>query len=189
MQRGLFIPALAALLFLTSCASLPVSEESAGIGPYRSLHARLLVIEPAKRWQVMLDWQADHPATGQARLTHAASGTVVELRWQRDDIRLRDSTIPEWRKVSTQQLAEHGIVVSPYVLSSFLAGRIPAGFRQSEANAWESRQSGGIVRVRWSPQIQRLELSDIRHGRRATLIIISGEKTGDDNSPTDQPHA
>jgi len=187
MRRGLFVPALATLLLLSSCASLPISEEAAGIGPYRSLNARLLVIEPTRRWQVMLHWQADLASAGHARLTHAASGTVLELRWQRNDIQLRDSNAPDWRKVSMQQLAEHGIVVSPYVLSRFLAGRIPAGFRQSGPNAWERRQSGGIVRIHWFPQTQRLELSDIRHGRRATLMIINGERTGAAVTPGKQP--
>lgn len=134
-------------------------------------------MEPNRRWQVMLDWQADTPSRGQARLTHAASGMVVELRWQRNDIRLRDSNSPEWRKVSTEQLAEHGIVVSPYTLSQFLAGQIPPGFRKTGPDTWESKRSGGLVRVAWQAETQRLELSDIRHGRRATLIIIKGEKT------------
>jgi len=160
----------------TACATLPPSTDAPGIGPYRSVSARLLVIEPARRWQVMLDWQADTPSSGQARLTHAASGLVVELRWLRNDIHLRDSNSPQWRKVSTEQLAEHGIVVSPYVLSQFLAGRIPPGFRKTGPNAWESKRGGDLVRVGWNAEIQRLELSDIRHGRRATLIIIKGEK-------------
>jgi len=167
---------LAALLLLTACATLPPSADVSGIGPYRAVTARLLVIEPARRWQVMLDWRADTPSSGQARLTHAASGMIVELRWLLDDIHLRDSNSPDWRKVSTEQLSEHGIVVSPYDLSQFLAGRIPPGFRTTDSNAWENKHGGDLVRVKWNAQVQRLELSDIRHGRRATLIILKGEK-------------
>jgi hypothetical protein len=160
----------------SSCASIPQPADAPGIGPYRTVSARLLVIEPERRWQVMLDWQADTPSRGQARLTHAASGMVVELRWFRNDIQLRDSNSPGWRKISMKQLAEHGIVVSPYALSQFLAGQIPAGFRTTGPNAWESKHDADLVRVKWKAQIQRLEFSDIRHGRRATLMIIKGER-------------
>lgn len=187
MRRGLPAPALAVVLFLTSCASLPVSGPPASVGPYSSLHARLLVIEPARRWQVMLDWQADSATTGSARLTHAASGTVVELRWQRDTIRLRDNNAPDWRRVSSSQLAEHGIVISPYSLSRFLAGHVPAEFRQTGANAWESSKAGNIIRIRWNPDSRRLELSDIRRGRMATLIILDGQPP--QTAAPKQPHA
>jgi len=167
---------LAALLLFTACATLPETAETPGIGPYHTVHARLLVIEPTRRWQVMLDWQAESSANGQARLVHAASNNVIELRWQQDDIELRDNHSGQWRKVGIDQLAEQGIVVSPYILSHFLAGRVPPGFRSKEANHWESNKGGNLVRVIWNAASKRLELSDIKHGRRATLIILKGEK-------------
>jgi len=166
---------LSILFMTTACATLPETAEAPGIGPYHTIHARLLVIEPARRWQVMLDWQAESAAKGQARLVHAASNNVIELRWQQDDIELRDNHSPQWRKVGIDQLAEQGIVVSPYILSQFLAGRVPPGFRSKKANHWESNKGGNLVRVIWSAASKRLELSDIKHGRRATLIILSGE--------------
>jgi len=166
---------LSILLMTTACATLPETAEAPGIGPYHSIHARLLVIEPSRRWQVMLDWQAESAAQGQARLVHAASSSVIELRWQQDAIELRDNHLPEWRKVGIDQLAEQGIVVSPHILSQFLAGRVPPGFRSKEANHWESRKGGNLVRVTWNEASKRLEFSDIKHGRRATLIILSGE--------------
>ncbi|MDQ6986403.1 MAG: hypothetical protein Q9M25_01205 [Mariprofundaceae bacterium] len=158
------------MLFISACASLPPSAEAPAIGPYHNITARLLVIEPKRRWQVMLDWQAQK-TSGQARLVHAASGNIVELRWQKDDIRLRDNHAPNWRKINMQQLAEHGIVISPYSLSRFLAGQIPAGFRRKNANTWESKRGGKLIRVTWRNANKRLIISDIRHGRRATLII------------------
>ncbi|MDQ6966146.1 MAG: hypothetical protein Q9M23_04395, partial [Mariprofundaceae bacterium] len=163
-------------------------EQEAGIGPFTSVHARLLVIEPSKRWQVLLDWHADSPTSGHARMSHAASNTVVELRWQHDAIEMRDNASPAWRKLSTAQLAEQGIVVSPYTLSRFLAGRIPAGFTQRKVNLWESRRAGGIIRVQWHAQAKRLEISDIRHGKRATLIILHGE-IARPGSRIEPPHA
>ncbi|MDQ6986441.1 MAG: hypothetical protein Q9M25_01395, partial [Mariprofundaceae bacterium] len=135
-----------------------------------NITARLLVIEPKRRWQVMLDWQAQK-TSGRARLVHAASGNIVELRWQKDDIQLRDNHAPNWRKINMQQLAEHGIVISPYTLSRFLAGHIPAGFHRKNANTWESTRDGKLIRVIWQSERKQLIISDIRHGRRATLMI------------------
>lgn len=191
---------LAVVLLLCSCATLPAPEQSAswhstdeladGIGPYRSLSARLLVIEPTRRWQVILDWQAESGTSGRARLTHAASGTVVELRWQRDNIQLRDNKMPAWRKVSLAELSEHGIVLSPYALSRFLAGHVPSGFRQTSRDNWESRRDGKLLRVQWFPEARRLVLTDIKHGRKATLIVLRAQQAGLPE-PTDErpPHA
>jgi len=130
------------------------------------------VIEPKRRWQVMLDWQANQ-TTGHARLVHAASGNIVELRWKKDYIQLRDNHAPDWRRVNMQQLAKHGIVISPHTLSLFLNGKIPPGFHKTSLNNWENRQNGSLIRVTWQHDIKRLTLSDIRHGRRATLMILN----------------
>lgn len=180
---------LSIFFIVSACTTLPVTREAPGIGPYQSIHARLLVIEPARRWQVMLDWQADSPANGQARLVHAASNMVVELRWQQNNIQLRDNQSPQWRKVEEAELAEHGIVVSPYILSQFLAGRTPPGFRSKQANHWESNKGGDLVRVVWNGETKRLMLSDIRHGRRATLIILSGDIDLPETSAEKRSHA
>ncbi len=162
--------AISASLFVSACATLPPAAEAPGIGPYHTISGRLLVIEPKRRWQVMLDWQTEENS-GRARLVHAASGNIVELRWQKDDIRLRDNHAPTWRKINMQQLAEHGIVISPYTLSRFLAGYIPAGFQRKNASTWENTRDGKLIRVTWKHEVKRLIISDIRHGRRATLII------------------
>jgi len=166
---------LSIFFMITACATLPETADAPGIGPYRTIHARLLVIEPTRRWQVLLDWQAESTAKGHARLVHAASNSVIELRWKQNNIELRDNHSPRWRSISIEQLAEQGIVVSPFTLSHFLAGRTPPGFHSKQANHWESNRDGNLVRVIWDDASQRLELSDIKHGRRATLIILSGE--------------
>ncbi|MDX8392629.1 MAG: hypothetical protein R8K53_08720, partial [Mariprofundaceae bacterium] len=149
---------------------MPTHKQASTIGPYHNISARLLVIEPKRRWQVMLDWQAQQ-THGRARLVHAASGNIVELRWRKDDIRLRDNRSPNWRKINMQQLAEHGIVISPYTLSRFLAGQIPSGFHRKNAITWESKRDDALIRVVWHADGRRLIISDIRHGRRATLLI------------------
>lgn len=163
-------------LFTTGCATLPESAQAPAIGPYRSISARLLVIEPSRRWQVMLDWRTEGPSSGRARLVHAASDTVIELRWHKDNIELRDNRSPRWRKVSMAQLAKQGIVITPYALSRFLSGQLPPDFRETGPDAWESRRGHTIIRVNWNAATQHLDISDIRHGRHATLIILSGQK-------------
>jgi len=162
---------LCTLFYTTACASLPPAANPPGIGPYHSISARLLVIEPKRRWQVMLDWQANQ-TQGHARLVHAASGNIVELRWKNNHIRLRDNHTPAWRDVNMQQLAEHGIVISPHTLAVFLTGNIPSGFHETAPNTWENRNHGAFIRVIWKNESKRLVLSDIHHGRRATLIIL-----------------
>ena len=157
------------VLFVSACATLPTGQTT-DIGPWTSVSGRLLVMEPTRRWQVMLDWRAEGDA-GRARLVHAASNSVLELRWQRDDIMLRDNRTPTWRRIRQSELARHGIVISPYALSRFLAGRQPPGFTRKQENVWESRRKDALIRVVWKPAARRLSISDIRHGRRATLLI------------------
>ena len=182
MIRARLFLALCTFTFATACASIPPAANAPGIGPYYSMSARLLVIEPERRWQVMLDWQATQ-TRGHARLVHAASGNIVELRWQKDYIQMRNNHAPDWRHVNMQQLAEHGIVISPFTLGIFLTGKIPPGFHKTGPNIWESHKNGSLIRVAWKNESKRLMLSDIRHGRRATLIIL---KTNPPASATDK---
>lgn len=175
-------------LFVAGCATIPESSQAPSIGPYRTISARLLVIEPTRRWQVMLDWQTDGPSSGRARLVHAASDTIVEVRWQKNSIELRDNRSPRWRRVSAAQLSEQGIVVTPYTLSQFLAGRLPSGFYKTGPDTWEARRDDTIIRVGWNPATHHLNLTDVRDGRQATLIILSGKKR-DPATPAKNDHS
>jgi len=175
------------LLSLSACASIPDAAPVSGIGPYQDIKARLLVIEPKHRWQVMLDWHTELASRGHARLVHAASNWIIELRWQGSHISIRDNHSPDWRRVRLSELAERGIVIAPHTLSEFLAGGIPAGFRETRTNQWENRKDGKLIRVLWRPQSHRLEISDIRHGRRATLMIL--DKPGNPLEKTPRPPA
>ncbi|MDQ6973196.1 MAG: hypothetical protein Q9M30_11160 [Mariprofundaceae bacterium] len=175
---------LIVLLCLSACASIPDSPLVSGIGPYQDIKARLLVIEPQHRWQVMLDWHTELASRGHARLVHAASNWIIELRWQGSYITLRDNHSPDWRRVRLSELAERGIVIAPHALSEFLAGGIPADFRETRTHQWESRKDGKLIRVLWHQQSHRLEISDIRHGRRATLMILDEHY----NPPEKPPH-
>ncbi len=174
--RNLFgAVSMAALLLLGGCAGTlhqPDSPAAAvAIGPYTAFSARLIVIEPNRRWQVLLKWQAYTPELGWLRMTHAATGTVVELRWQGEAMQIRDNREPDWRSVGLGQLSRHGIVIQPQALAAILLGHMPNRFKQTDAQTWESRQSGSLIRLQWQAQAHKLTMTDLKHGRKATLII------------------
>ncbi|WP_018294402.1 hypothetical protein [Mariprofundus ferrooxydans] len=161
-------------LWLTACATpiktMPPESES-GIGPFTSFSARLIVIEPARRWQVLLDWDAPTSNQGTLRLTHAASNTVVEFRWQGADMFIRDSSNRSWRPITPAQLAAHGIVIPPARLAEILLGHMPADFHADGPDQWSGKQAGSLIRLRWYADNRKLVMTDIARGRRATLII------------------
>ncbi len=163
------------LLSLSSCATAPDGQRPASlqseIGPYHDFSGRLIVIERARRWQVLLKWQAETAERGKVRFTHAATNMVVQLKWQHEKIQVRDNKHPNWKIIGQQKLTEMGIVVPPQQLASILLGNMPAHFKWKNDDTWESRESGNIIRVHWQASRQKLSLTDIKHGRQATLII------------------
>jgi len=163
--------AIAAALLISACATLPdQGARHASIGPFPAFDGRLIVIEPTRRWQVIVHWQGERQQ-GAARFTHAASGRVAEIRWQGQTIELRDGENPYWRPIHNTQLAEHGIVLPPQQMAAILTGHLPASLHTKDNNRWEGRLQGSFIRLQWQPAEQRLELTDVTHGRRAILII------------------
>jgi len=163
-----------ATLLLPACATpitSPTFNTASGIGPFSSFSGRLIIIEPAHRWQVLVDWDAPTAAQGAVRLTHAASNTVVEFRWQGTAMYMRDSSNKAWRPISTAQLAAYGIVIAPARLADILLGHMPADFHTHGPNTWESKRNGSLIRLHWYANRRRLVMADVRHGRQATLII------------------
>jgi len=166
---------MAVILILAGCATdhrVRVAEQ-VSIGPYPAFTGRLIVIEPTKRWQVLLTWRASTPDHGWLRITHAATNTVIELRWQGGTMELRDNRQPAWHPVGRARLSEHGIVIAPQELAAILLGQMPAHFHKISDNRWES-SSGAPIRLQWMQQSHKLIMSDIKHGRKATLIIQPG---------------
>jgi len=133
-----------------------------------------MVMQPKRVWQAMIDWQAKQPDEGKIRIVHAVSSRIVEFRWQHNEIWLRDNQAAslKWRLISKEELADNGIVITPQELSEFLAGHIPAGFQPKGSNRWMINRNNNHVRVEWNAQKKRLIFSDIKHGRKATLIIL-----------------
>jgi len=88
--------------------------------------------------------------------------------WLRDN----QARSPAWRVLSQEELASHGIVISPRELSGFLTGHVPPGFKTKGANRWFIHRNNSNIRVEWNAQKKRLIFSDIKHGRKATMIIL-----------------
>jgi len=167
---------MAVMLLSGGCASTSLyqpneSATAVSIGPYPAFSGRLIVIEPSKRWQVLIKWKAEQPEHGWLRISHAATGTVVELRWQGKAMQIRDNSAPDWKPIGLEQLSKHGIVIPPQMLAAILLGQMPAHFKQTDDRIWQSRQSGSLIRLRWQPQTHKLTMTDMKHGRKATLII------------------
>lgn len=161
-----------ATIALSGCGKqMPLSDHNIAIGPYQHLSGRLIVIEPKRRWQVAIKWHANSPDRGNLRLLHAATGTVVEFRWIGEKMQLRDSSSKLWKSVTHEKLAGHGIVIPPQQLALILLGKIPAHFKEQKPSVWESREHGHPIRLKWYDNTKRLVMSDIKHGRQATLII------------------
>jgi len=167
-------------LLLPACASLTANpsvanRSSSTIGPYHQITAKIMVMEPEHVWQAMLNWQSEQPDKGKIRIVHAVSGRIVEFRWQHDEMWLRDNQAdsPKWRPTSSKELAANGIVITPRELSGFLGGHVPSGFQSRSLNLWIIQRNNSHVRVEWNAQKKRLIFSDIKHGRKATLIILN----------------
>ncbi|WP_176958272.1 hypothetical protein [Mariprofundus sp. KV] len=159
-------------MLTSACVKQPVTTtEKTSIGPYSDFAARLIVIEPKRRWQVMLQWRADSPDRGDVRLTHAATGTVIELRWFANQMQLRSTASRMWEPVDSTQLGSQGIVIPPQQLASILLGQMPSHFIHKKEGLWESRASGSPIRLQWTASMHKLTMTDIKHGRRATMLI------------------
>lgn len=176
MKLFLAVALVAPVLLLSACAGL-VTDKISGIGPYSRITARILVMQPNHVWQAMLNWQSEQPGEGKIRVVHAVSGRIVELRWQHDKMWLRDNQAknPAWRPIRKEELVSHGIVISPQELSEFLASHVPSGFQPKGANRWVINRNNSHIRVEWNRQKQRLVFSDIKHGRKTTLIILNSK--------------
>ena len=177
IARGTRFLQLVALLITvviaSGCAKQPLftSAEPTTIGPYSNFSGRLIVIEPKRRWQVILQWHADTPERGDLRLTHAASGTVVEFRWFGSRMQSRDNQSQLWKAVDAAQLATQGMVIPPQQLASILLGKMPADFIEKRPNLWESSASGSLIRLQWEASSKQLMMTDTKHGRQVKLLI------------------
>lgn len=151
----------------------PVAQTITGIGPYTEFSGRLLVIQKAKRWQVMVNWKANSPEQGWLRLHHAASSRIIEIKWHNNTLQTRDNhdNLPLWKKTKAAYLQQQGINISPQDLATFLLGDIPKGFTQKTNNEWRGHRGKSLIRVVWNPNSKRFMIMDMYKGSKIVLII------------------
>jgi len=172
MKRAINIALIS--LLLAGCVTSRQLQEQSTIGPFTQFSGRLIIIDSAHRWQVLIDWNGT-PESGSARLTHGASNRIVNIQWRQDRIRLQDNLDParQWRNVSADELQKQGIILPPAAIARILSGDMPASLSSKHQNEWEGAIGDTSVRIRWFPDSKRLELTDVSHGRKAILIITS----------------
>ncbi len=168
------IGAVLLMILVSGCATIKPHETSSSIGPYQSFTGRLIVIEPNRRWQVVIHWNGQ-PERGEVRLTHAASNRIVLLSWEGESMRMTDnqSPISGWRHIDSDMLRKMGIILPPQQLAMIFSGRIPSTLKEQGPNLWRGVIDKSQIRLKWIDQRKRLEITDITHGREAILMINS----------------
>jgi len=172
------VPATVGAILLTvlmsACATIKPHETALSIGPYQNFTGRLMVIEPTRRWQVMIYWNGT-PEEGVARLTHAASNRIIQLSWHHETMLMLDNQSPgqAWKSITSEEMASNGIILPPQKLALILTGKLPKTLVWKSRGKWEGKINGIFLHVKWSDEKHRLELTDITHGRKAILIIES----------------
>ena len=168
------VGALLLSVLISACATVKPHDTTSGTASYQQFSGRLIVIEPTRRWQVMIQWDGT-PERGLARLTHAASNRIIQLSWLHERIQMLDNqgATQQWQNITTQKLASNGIILPPQKLAMILSGNPPETLIRKNNGEWEGKIDGAFLRVRWSNENHRLELTDVTHGRRAILIIES----------------
>jgi len=174
MRSTFFLGAL--LLLFNGCATThynSVNDKPSSRKAWVNFHGQLSIIESTHRWQVLIQWQADL-ISGKARLTHAATGRIVELKWQGDDIQLRSNSesLPIWRHIEADELLQYGIVLPPQTIATILHHNIPKQLKHQGEDSWKGQLQGNTIWLRWQNDRHKLTMTDITHGRTAILRIL-----------------
>jgi len=184
-----FFVSVCCIVLLASCAKYsPDTDEHTNhhpaFGSFYQFDGRLLMLQPNKRWQVQIHWQGT-PEQGIVRLTHAASGRIIQLKWHNQSMWILDnqetssktSPRPAFRPIHADELQRHGLILSPQTLASILQGHIPNSLKRKKTNLWQGRLQEHLFRLLWQADNHKLTITDMTHGSTAILII----------NPTSQP--
>ncbi len=155
---------------LVACAK---QSPETGTQTYAEFTGRLIVIEPARRWQVLVKWHSIDKDSGKLRLTHAATGRIIELLWQKGQMRLRDNqaAFTSWQDINLKDLTSFGISLHPNDISLFLSGLTPSGFTVTAKNKWSGKRMDSLLKVKWVQNRKQLRVTDTSLGKTAILMI------------------
>jgi len=144
----------------------------AELRPIAEFSGRLLVINQAHRYQLEIDWRADEKQ-GQLRLTHGLTGQVVDVSWQEETMLWRNSTThTAWQPLSAEELKRYGIIFPPWILRRIFLGEMPDTMKTKDGRLWKGMWDEEThLTVRWSATQQRVEMIDMKHGRKAVVIF------------------
>lgn len=164
---------LALVCYLVAVLGACAKHETntAGFVAKHEFSGRLLVMSPKHRFQMEMDWSADENK-GSLRLTHGLSGRIVHVLWENEKMLWRDNGSPSyWKPLSEQSLLEMGIILPPWTLARIFLGDMPSSMKTADSRTWKGQWGEVDLRVRWTNKQQRVELTDIKHGRRAVVVF------------------
>jgi len=125
----------------------------------------------AHRFQVEIDWQGN-AQQGTLRLTHAATGRIVDVSWQDETMLWRDNqSIPVWQPLSQEALFKMGVVLPPWTLAQAFAGQYPSSMHSKDQRTWRGAWGSLDLKIKWSTKQERVQLTDIKNGRQAIIIF------------------
>ncbi|MDQ6968016.1 MAG: hypothetical protein Q9M14_04965 [Mariprofundaceae bacterium] len=165
-----------AIFLLSACSTLQPTasvRDSNEYKPWHSFNGQLSILESAHRWQVLIHWQATLES-GKARLTHAATGRIIELQWQGEHIQIRDNqtSITAWQPIKADTLMQYGMVLPPQTIAAILHYQIPPSLKAKGNDTWQGLLHNNTIRLRWQNHRHKLTMTDITHGRTAILRIF-----------------
>jgi len=144
---------------------------TATIGPYSHPHGRILLLGNHRAQLLFSCQQSD--IKGSCRFTHAASGRIVELRWQGQKIWQRSNAngYQQWQRVSMKDLYRLGLVVDPATMMQLLNGAIPAWLHPKADNQWRGKHHNARIQMQWHPDQQRLDITNQSKGAQIRLLL------------------
>ncbi|MDQ6988413.1 MAG: hypothetical protein Q9M19_00925 [Mariprofundaceae bacterium] len=162
------------MLLLLLAAGCVKHDEAIVFKPISSFSGRLLVMSQAHRFQMEVDWQGDRQQGGM-RLTHAATGRIVDVSWLDGTMLWRDNREePVWRALSQAQLLDMGMLLPPWALARILSGDYPEAMQTKGQRTWQGLWSEDVrLKIRWSQTWDRLEITDMRYGKRLVVVFAA----------------
>jgi len=166
------LSALCGLMLLGACAKHNIEHQS--FVPVDTFSGRLLVMATTKRFQVDIDWQGDEQK-GALRLTHASSGRIVDVLWEHETMFWRDNKHVGWRPLTEKELEEKGVLLPPWVLARIFMNDMPSSMETKDKLAWKGswiyKETTLDLSIRWASDRKRVELKDLKHGKKLVVII------------------